>query len=229
MRTAAFTLLLILSVALAPRAALAAETSHLEFVSEYIRELGADEDNRVQAVREIAEQNGDKNSAIIRGSTRIILELTSEISILKGMTLNKPFDQLPNSIAAFYSQKIDAHHSMVTIATAFMSGPKSGVDYGAMAADAAKLRAMIEYIDSSLLKATPMIFATLIDERPDSEGHMSRLIITKAQRDDLVRSLQIRFDNKLDDDRQKNFTISSASVLRDYLSKKGYKCLDEPL
>jgi len=211
-----------------PVAGIAAETSRLYFVSEYIRELGANENNRAQAEREIAEPTADKNAAIIRGSTRIILELRSEISVLEGMSLNKPFDQLPKSIATFYSHKIDAHNSMVAMATAIMSGPKSGVDYGAMAADAPKLTAMIEYIDRSLLQATPLIFATLIDDKPDREGHMSRLIITMAQRDVLVRSLQISFGKKLDQDDQ-NLTVSSASVLRDYLAKKGYKCSDEPL
>ena len=40
--------------------------------------------------------------------------------------------------------------------------------------------------------------------------------------------MQISFGKKLDLSDQ-NLTVASASVLRDYLSRKGYKCYDEPL
>jgi hypothetical protein len=79
-----------------------------------------------------------------------------------------------------------------------------------------------------LFEATPLIFATLIDEKPDRNGKVSRLIITRAQRDGLVRSLQLSFGKKLEQSDQ-NYIVSAASVLRDYLSKKGYRCSDDPL
>jgi hypothetical protein len=195
-------------------------------VTEYVRELGVNEDMRALAAREIAEPT-DKNAAMIRGSTRIVLELTAQIGMLKGMNLNKPFDELPRNIAEFYDQKIMVHNQMNAMATAFLSGPKPGVDYSAMMAEAPKLTATLESIDRALFQATPLIFATLIDEKPDKDGQ-SRLTITRAQRDGLVRSLQISFGKKLDLSDQ-NFTVASASVLRDYLSRKGYKCSDEPL
>ena len=210
-----------------PATASAAETSRLAFVTEYVRELGVNEDMRALATREIAEPT-DKNAAMIRGSTRIVLELTDQIVMLKGMNLNEPFDGLPRDIAEFYDQKIMVHNQWIAMATAFLSGPKPGVDYSAMMAEAPKLTATLEYIDRALLQATPLIFATLIDEEPDKDGHVSRLIITRAQRDGLVRSLQISFGKKLDLSDQ-NFTVESAAVLRDYLSRKGYKCSDEPL
>jgi hypothetical protein len=195
-------------------------------VTEYVRELGVNEDMRALAAREIAEPT-DKNAAMIRGSTRIVLELTAQIGMLKGMNLNKPFDELPRNIAEFYDQKIMVHNQMNAMATAFLSGPKPGVDYSAMMAEAPKLTATLGSIDRALFQATPLIFATLIDEKPDKDGQ-SRLTITRAQRDGLVRSLQISFGKKLDLSDQ-NFTVASASVLRDYLSRKGYKCSDEPL
>jgi hypothetical protein len=72
-----------------------------------------------------------------------------------------------------------------------------------------------------------MIFSTLIDEKPDKNGHMSRLSITRAERDALVRSLEMSFGTKLDQTNQ-NVLVSSASALRDALTKKGYRCSDEP-
>jgi hypothetical protein len=203
------------------------ETSHLAFVSEYVRELGINERIRALGEKELAEQNADKYVTMIRGSTRIIMELGSQIRALQDMTLNKPYDTLPATIANFYTYKINVHNQVIAMATAFLSGPKPGVDYGAMVAEAPKFTAMIEYIDRSLAETTPLIFTTLIDEKPDKNGRMSRLSITRAERDALVRSLEMSFGKKLDQTDQ-NYIVSSASVLRHYLSKKGYKCSDDP-
>jgi hypothetical protein len=207
--------------------ALAAETLHLTFVSEYVREIGVNEELRELAAKEVAEPGADKNAAMIRSGTRIVLELNSQVAMLKGMSLNPPFDKVPGAIAAFYEQKINAYNRMIAMASAFVQGPKPGVDYGALAAEAPKLTAMIEYIDRSIFQATPLIFATLIADKPDSQGRMSRLRITRAERDELVRSLQISFGEKMDQTDQ-NWIVSSATVLRDYLIKKGYKCSDDP-
>ena len=64
--------------------------------------------------------------------------------------------------------------------------------------------------------------------RPDTDVNLNRLSITMAQRDELIRSLQMDFGRKLDQE-NKNFIVKSAALLRDNLSKKGYKCSDEPV
>jgi hypothetical protein len=208
--------------------AIATEASHLQFVTEYVRELGANESMREWGERDMAEAGADAPSAIIRSSTRIILELNAQIAALNGMTLDGQFADVPKKIADFYQQKIDIHQQFIQTAKAFMSGPKSNVDYGAMVAETPQLTATIEYIDRALFRATPLIFMTLIADKPDRQGHMSRLRITRAERDNLLRTLKTEFGAKMDSANQ-NYTVSSASVLRDYLSKKGYKCSDDPL
>jgi hypothetical protein len=219
--------ILALAVLLFSATGLAAETSHLAFVTEFARELGVNEHMRELGEKDVGEQGTDKNAAMIRSSTRIVLELTSQIAMLDGMTLDPPFDKVPAEIAAFYDQKIKIHNELIAMATAFMTGPKPGVDYSAFAAEAPKLTATLEYIERSLFQTTPLIFATLIADQPDNQGHMSRLRITRAERDTLVRSLQIDFGTKMDQTDQ-NYVVGSASVLRDYLIKKGYKCSDDP-
>ena len=211
-----------------PAGAQTAQTSRLEFVTEYVRELGADESMRELAEKDMAEAGTDKNSAMIRSSTRIILELNAQIAALKKMTLDGRFPEVAKTFADFYQQKIDIHKRLIALATAFMSGPKPKIDYGAMAAEAPQLTATIEYIDRALFLATPLVFAMLVADEPDNQGHMNRLRITRAERDSLLHSLQIEFGAKMDSTDQ-NYTVSSASVLRDYLSKKGYKCSDDPL
>ena len=205
------------------------ETPHPAFVSEYIRELGANESLQALWEKEVASEqdNGRRFAASIRGITRITLELTFQIKVLQRMHLNDPFDTLIDTIVKAYQRKIELYDRFIQITTAFISGvPKPGVDYDALAADAPKITAEVEYIDRTLMQATPAIFATLIDMKPDRQGNVSHLVITRVERDKLVRSLQLSFGKKADQDDQ-NLIVSSASVLRDYLAKKGFKCSDE--
>jgi hypothetical protein len=88
-----------------------------------------------------------------------------------------------------------------------------------------KITAEIEYVDHSLFQATPLIFATLIDPIPDANNHVSKLIITKAQRKKLIDDLNSYFGKKMDTDQQ-NWIVSSASVLKGYLLKD-YTASDE--
>jgi hypothetical protein len=87
------------------------------------------------------------------------------------------------------------------------------------------IAASLEYIDRSLLEATPLIFATLIDQTPDKNGKVSHLIITRAERQRLLVVLSLHFGQKLDLENQ-SYIVSSTSVLKSYLLK--YKCSDEP-
>jgi hypothetical protein len=89
-----------------------------------------------------------------------------------------------------------------------------------------KARAKLDYIDKTLFEATPVIFTTLIDMRPDSQGHASHLLITKAEREDLIKTIDTDFGPKLDD-KNANFTISSAWVLKAGL-QKDFKSSDDP-
>lgn len=90
-----------------------------------------------------------------------------------------------------------------------------------------KITANIEYLDHSLFELCPPVFAALIDQRPDKENHLSHLVISKAERDALVRELDLSFGKKMDQDNQ-NWGVSAASVLKNYLTKKDYKFADDP-
>jgi hypothetical protein len=66
--------------------------------------------------------------------------------------------KVPETIAGFYEQKIEVHKQFIAIASAFVSGPKPGVDYGAMTADAPKLTAMLEYLDRAQFSGDALSF-----------------------------------------------------------------------
>jgi len=203
------------------------ETPHLAFVTEYIRELAAMESIRAASERELKQGAKDGGLATaVHTSTLFQLELRSQIRILKDMRLQAPFDDLIPNITAFYEQKIALHQNLIDIGSTFIAGPQPGVDYGKLAAEIPKVRARLDYIDQALFQATPLVFATLIDERPDSKNHASHLIITKAQRAKLVDDITQDFGSKLNQ-KEQNWIVSSASVLKAMLLKD-YKCSDEP-
>ncbi len=207
----------------------------LEFVSEYVRELGEIESLRSTTLQELhaePENKFSRFSTCIRGNTRMQLALGSHANFMKRAitehkVTNPDIVKIIKIIGEMYDHKIEVLQRMSDNCAAFMNGPKPNVDYGKMAVEAPIITAHLESVDQALFEVTPAIFASLIDERPDAQNHMSHLTITKAERADLVKSLNTYFGKKLDS-KQQNYTVSSASVLRFYLTKKGYKCSDEP-
>jgi hypothetical protein len=202
------------------------ETPHLVFVTEYIRELAAIENIRASASQEPKQDTASAFSNAIHASTLLQLELGSQIKMLKDMHLNSPFEELIPSIILFDQHRISAYQRIIDISTAFLSGPKPGVDYGKLSAEMSKVRAEVDYVDKALFEATPVIFATLIDPKTDSKNHASHLIITSAERTKLIDNLKTKFGSKLDQ-KDQNYTVSAATVLRDYLLKD-FKSSDEP-
>ena len=225
-----FCIVCVLALAASASPALGAEkseTPHLAFVTEYIRELSAIETIRAGAEQEL--KQGTKNevfSNAVYTSTRMQFELRTQINMLKGMRLNPPFETVIANLTAFYAHKIELYQRLSEIGSAFLSGPQPGVDYGKLAAEMPQLRAALDDTDHSLFEASPLIFATLINQKADSKNHVSHLIITKAERAELLDRINADFGPKLDEKNQ-SFTVSAASVVKAYLMKD-FKSSDEP-
>lgn len=210
-------------------AAQAGDLPQYQFFSEYVRHLIAIHDLQAKATKELAESVSltDKNMTAIRSSTRIKLELGQSIGMMKGLKLADPFEDLPAHMTTLYRQEIDMHDALIELASQFVAGPKPGVDYGQLAATMPKISAELEFIDETLFKATPMFCFLLIDDkRLDSAGHTNRLLITAAQRKDLLERISSGFGKDLD---AKNpiYVVASASVLRTCL-RKDFKSADAP-
>jgi hypothetical protein len=213
----------------------AKETPHYDVVAEYIRSLGAINNIEQMAAKEYQDENVKNNPTQlmmngIRSSTRFKLELRSSIAALKKMTLNEPFDTLNPTIISFYEEKIKLHDELIKISSIYLDAAtngaaKPGVDYSNMLARSAEITASMEDLDESIFKSMVLVFALLIDQKPDSEGHMSRLIITKAERQKLIDDINHLFGESLDKE-NKSYTVGSAAVLKGYLLKD-YKCVDE--
>ena len=216
-------------------ASFAQETLHYDVVAEFISELGNTKNLQDTATIELAqteklegfEKSQQAMSNAIRNSTRAILKLRESNFILKNMKLEKPFETLLLAMISWNEQKIELWGEINKLAKVFIGGPKPGVDYQTPAARMPEITAEMEYADESIFKMTPLIFATLISDKPDTKNHLSHLIITKAEGKKLVDSISSRFGSSLSEKNQ-NWTVSSASVLKTYLTENGYKFSDDP-
>ena len=204
------------------------ETPHLQFVNEYVRELNEAEAIQKHGQKELAEAKTmyETYSASIYFSKSMQLELRSEIAILKSMRLNGRFDVLIPTLIASYQRQIQLHQQLIDIGANFVAGPKDGVDYQALAAKMPEIRAEVDDARKVVFDVAAYVFMTLIDMKPDSQGHISHLIISKADK----AALQDHLDLILKDEPDKgdhDFYISAAMILRGCF-QKGHKCADEP-
>ena len=207
------------------RAEDAKATDPHEFVSAYIRALDTTESGRELAKKELRAENNSM-SAVVRNGTRMSLELGARIRLFESMRLDKPVEWLIPDIVALYRQQLELNTTLVDTARTFLEGPKPGVDYAHLAAVMPEIAAQLEFLDKTLFQVTPAVFAALIDPKPDSQNHASHLLITKAQRKELVTMIDRSFGKKLAQ-KEQNWTVGSASVLRSYLTG-GHKSSDDP-
>lgn len=197
-----------------------------EFVTAFIRNIGEAESLRDQAAKDMAAVSGDKSAAILSSSTRFAVALRAQADVMNSFHLPPPMGGAPQKFATLLQQKAEFFENYVTVAEALAGTPRPGVLYDALGDKSPDLRAMIDAADETLMRATPLVFATLVSTTPDSQGYVSRLTITKAQRASLIHDLEAAFGEKLQAKNQ-NHIVAAAAMLRGHLQTP-YKCSDEP-
>ncbi len=204
------------------------ETPHIRFVQEFVRELIEDEDRKTNGEKELSQAKtpNEQFSAGIYFSKSTQLELRSQIAILKGMRLKDPLDTLIPSLIGSYRQQIDLHQKLIDITSKFIAGPREGVDYQELAAKMPEIRAELDDARKAVFDAAALVFMSLIDMKPDSQGHVSHLLITKAERAGLQDQLEIMLKG-VPEKGDQDYYISAAMILRGSF-QKGHKCADEP-
>jgi hypothetical protein len=210
-----------------------AQTTPFEFFGTYVSQLATFEQLRAGAEKEVQEAEGDSakiSFGCIHSGTRFDLELNSAASMMDGMHLTaqfggQKFEALPHQIAEIYRLRRAFMGKITAICTAFAEGPKPGVDYKGLAAQMPKLRASLEDLDSTLFVTGALAFSTLISDKEDSQGHANHLIISCAQKQELLTQLKDEFGSKLE---QKGVPpgVAQAQLFRKNLTE--YKCAEEP-
>lgn len=204
----------------------AAETTPYQFVSAYLYELGTLEDERAKGEKDIANHPGDMASCI-RNFEAIGLELDAAANNLGTMKIHtgSEADVAPQYIANFLIQKREAINRLTKICAQMIQGPKAGVDYGPIAAEAPKITAKIEHLDKTMFQMAPIEFATLIDMKADSKGHANHLVISRSERDNLLKTINNYFGEKIKS-ANPNYAVSTADFFRTKLNE--FFCSDDP-
>jgi hypothetical protein len=153
------------------------------------------------------------------------LELRTQINILKGMHLDPPFETIIPDLTVFYTRKVELYQRIIDISSAFIGGPKPGIDYGKLAAEMPQVSAKLDDIDHSLFEITPLIFFTLVDQKTDTQNHVSHLIITRVERAQLLSDITTDFGSKLDQ-KDPSLQVATAVVFKSTLLD--YKSSDDP-
>ena len=168
----------------------------------------------------------DWGPTMLSTSTRFATALRAQAEVMNTFHLPPPTGGAPQKFATLLQQKAALFETYVAMADALSGTPRMDVFYEKLAGQPLDLRAMIENADETLMKATPIVFGTLVSANPDSEGYVSRLNITTAQRAQLVHDLDVAFGEKLKAKNQ-NRIVLAAAMLKDHLSLP-LKCSDEP-
>lgn len=203
------------------------ETPPLAFVTEYVRELSAIETIRASGAQSLVQDRNDEVfTNAIYSFTRMQLELRSQINILQDMRLNSPFETVISFLTQSYAHKVELYQRLIDISSAQIGGPKPGVDYSKLGAEMPKVRAALDDTDHSLFEIAPMIFLTLVDRKADSHNQATHLIITRAERAQLLDEINTDFGSKLDQ-KDPNYQVGAAVILKAGLLK-GFKSSDDP-
>lgn len=212
------------------------DTAPYAIVNEYIRHLGTMHEIQSAAKKEAENTRDDENATpytsllnSINANTKMIYELRFSINTLKGMHISREHftDTLPMT-AGIYKDQLKLYEESKDIAkkTIGMNPEKADLSkMSKMLSRMPEIRANIEYLDETLFKMMVMVFAVLIDEKPDSEGHMSHLNISIEQRDKLIENIDGYFGDSLNQE-NKNYIVGSAWLLKSYL-QKDYLCTNE--
>ena len=114
------------------------ENPRVQLVSEFVRELEVFYRLGQTSKKELAENNSSSGQLAtgIRGGTRTILEMNESIHRLDGIAVDGRWAEFRDMLKELDFERARIFREMNQMAKAMMSGPKPGVDYGAMAAHA---------------------------------------------------------------------------------------------
>ncbi len=199
----------------------------LVFVKEFIREMRELEDLRVQGEKDLsrATNTNEQLLSFVYWAASVQMASRTSVYMLKEVKLSGVNHDTPALLAQAHEARIGILEHTKDLDKQILRGPQPGVDYTKIMTDMTESRAALEQLNSSLVNPmSALVFATLIDaEHPDSQNHVSYLVISRKEKRELVQSLAFTTGPAAT-----NSAFQSAGgVVYDYLVKKGFKCADD--
>lgn len=201
----------------------------IQLASEFVRELEVLYRLQETGKKELAEEHSSsgKLTTGIRVGTRTVLEMNESINRLDGIAVDGQWADIRDLLKQLDSERIRIFQEMNQMAKAMMSGPKPGVDYGAMAAHAPELTAEIEQVDKSMFNMAQAMFFALVDEqRLGPDGKLYHLLLTKKERADMIQLIDRVWGQTLED-KNASSIVSAAWAIKYGLTRPNYKSADQ--
>jgi hypothetical protein len=211
--------------AMAVQSALAQDVTPLQFVTEYVDEFAAVERIRVDEEQALNTPDADMVSICVDSGDRFRHELGEQAARMRSLRIPAPSPDLPKKIADLYSRKLKLYQEVIAACSALKGRSAGDINSLVVMAAVAKYDAQVDAIDRELFRSVSAVFWTLLQQRTDSPGHPSRLIITTTQKANLLRQIERDFGAALQDEQQ-TYLVNAGSVMHDYL--KSHKASDEP-
>jgi hypothetical protein len=199
----------------------------LVLAKEFIREMRELEDLRVQGEKDLsrATNANEQLLSFIHWAASVQMASRTSVYMLKDVKLNGDNHDTPALLAQAHEARIEILEHMKDLDKQILKGPQPGVDYSQIMTDMTESRAALEQLNSSLVKSmSALVFVALVDaEHPDSQNHVSYLIISRKEKRELVKSLDFTTGSAGTNSPFQN----AGGVIYDYLVKKRFKCADE--
>ena len=202
----------------------------VQLASEFVRELEVLYRLQETGKKELAEDNSSSGKLVtsIRVGTRTMFEMNESILRLDGIAVDGQWAEFRDLLKQLDSERIRIFQEMNQMAKAMMSGPKPGVDYGAMAAHAPELTAEVEQVDKSIFNMAQAMFFALVDEqRLGPDGKLHHLLLTKKERANMIQLIDNIWGQTLED-KNSSSIVSAAWAIKYGLTRPLYKSADEP-
>jgi hypothetical protein len=197
----------------------ALETPPLQFVTEYLREFSAIEHIRVSEEQELQAPHQGMLSTCVESGNRYRQEITRQMARMRGMSVPPPSQALPGRLVELYGRKLGLYTEVVKACTALKAGANTDVSSLEVMSAIAQYSAKVDAIDRSLFETSTQAFSTLLNPTAAPHDKPRRLLITMAEKQSLLRQIQVDFGAALDDDQQ-TYLVNAAGVIRDALRSR---------
>ena len=165
-------------------------------------------------------------SRLIEQGTRVSVELGTSVAAFQSMTATGDAVAPVRAMIETNTSKKELNDLVVEIMTDLISNQRTTSEIGAATAKVAKISGLIDSLDHTVFDVSTLTFLLLIDKSAvDSKGNLRRLNITKAQRRELITSINIFFADSLQ--KAKPNWIEAAAILMKTNLSKDWLSVDE--
>lgn len=203
------------------------ETTPFELTQNFLRQIGTFERDRLKASKD---QTADPNdfASCVRNMTTFQIHLGYSSTYMLSVKLadGNMAKAIPPLVGAIINQKYVIVGDIIKNCQAFMTyDPKT--NYAQIAQRAPQTTAFSNEIDKNLMESSSMMFTALISPRGDSKNRANHMVITRAQRAQLLDLLASEFGDELNMTGDNvPYYVAMAQLYRDKLNE--FKCADDP-